>query len=66
MKTLKQYGGILLILVAVILLAATFFTENLQDPDMNHIVLGISALLVLAGVLCLIFGGKAADKIGGK
>lgn len=66
MRTLKQYGGILLILIAVIALAATFFTEQLQDPDMNHIVLAVSAVLVIGGVLLLIFGGKSADKIGGK
>ncbi len=66
MRTLKQYGGILLILIAVVVLAATFFTEMLQDPDVNHVVLGVSALLVVGGVLLLIFGGKSADKIGGK
>lgn len=66
MRTLKQYGGVLLILIAVVLLAATFYTEMLQEPDTNHVVLGVSAVLVLAGVLCLILGGKSADKIGGK
>lgn len=66
MRTLKQYGGILLILIAVILLAVTFFTEMLQDPDTNHAVLIASAVLVVGGILCLIFGGKSADKIGGK
>ena len=66
MRTLKQYGGVLLILIAVVILAATFFTEMLQDPDVNHAVLGVSALLVVGGVLLLIFGGKSADKIGGK
>lgn len=65
MRTLKQYGGILLIIIAVGLLAATFYTEMLQDPTMNHVVLGISAALVIVGILSLIFGGKSADKIGG-
>ncbi len=66
MRTLKQYGGVLLILIAVVLLAATFFTEMLQDPNTNHVVLGVSAVLVVGGILALIFGGKSADKIGGK
>ena len=66
MRTLKQYGGVLLILIAVVLLAATFFTEMLQDPGTNHVVLGVSAVLVIGGILFLILGGKSADKIGGK
>ncbi len=66
MRTLKQYGGILLILIAVIMLAVSFYTDMLQDPDTNHLILGVSAVLVVVGILSLIFGGKAADKIGGK
>ena len=66
MRTLKQYGGSLLILLAVVLLAVSFYTEMLQDADTNHAVLGAAALMVVAGVLLLIFGGKSADKIGGK
>ena len=66
MRALKQYGGSILILLAVILLAVSFFTEMLQDANTNHVVLGISALMVVGGVLLLIFGGKSADKIGGK
>lgn len=66
MRTLKQYGGSLLILLAVILLAISFYTEMLQDADVNHAVLGVSALMVVGGVLLLILGGKSADKIGGK
>lgn len=67
MRSLKQYGGILLILIAVGLLAATFFTEKLQeDPGLNHVVLGVSAALVVVGIICLILGGKIADKIGGE
>ncbi len=66
MRTLKQYGGSILILLAVVLLAVSFYTEMLQDADTNHAVLGVSAALVVGGVLLLIFGGKSADKIGGK
>ena len=66
MRTLKQYGGSLLILSAVVLLAISFYTEMLQDANVNHAVLGVSALMVVGGVLLLIFGGKSADKIGGK
>ena len=66
MRTLKQYGGSLLILLAVVLLAISFYTEMPQDADTNHAVLGVSALMVVGGVLLLIFGGKSADKIGGK
>lgn len=66
MRTLKQYGGVLLILITVVILAVSFFTDMLQDADTNHVVLGISALFIVAGVLLLIFGGKSADKIGGK
>lgn len=66
MRSLKQYGGSLLILLAVALLAASFYTDMLKDADTNHVVLGVAALMVVGGVLLLIFGGKAADKIGGK
>ncbi len=66
MRTLKQYGGSILILLAVVLLAVSFYTEMLQDADTNHAVLGAAALMVVGGVLLLIFGGKSADKIGGK
>lgn len=66
MRTLKQYGGSLLILLAVALLAVSFYTEMLKDADTNHVVLGVAALMVVGGILLLIFGGKSADKIGGK
>lgn len=66
MRALKQYGGTLLILLVVIVLAVCFFTESLQDPDTNTWVLSVSFVLVVAGVLLNIFGGKSADKIGGK
>lgn len=66
MRTLKQYGGSILILIAVVILAASFYTESLMDAGANHAILGVSALLVVGGILLLIFGGKSADKIGGK
>lgn len=66
MRALKQFGGSILILVAVAILAACFFTNALQDPDTNTIVLSVCFLMVVAGVLLNIFGGKSADKIGGK
>lgn len=66
MRALKQYGGSLLILIATVILAVCFFTEALQDPDTNTIVLSVCFLMVVGGVLLNIFGGKSADKIGGK
>lgn len=66
MRTLKQYGGVILILLTVVLLAVSFFTDMLMDADTNHAVLGVSAALIIIGILLLIFGGKSADKIGGK
>lgn len=66
MKALKQYGGSILILVVCIVLAAMFFTEKLQDPDTNTVVLSVSFVLIVVGILLNIFGGKSADKIGGK
>jgi len=66
MRALKQYGGSILILLVVVVLAVCFFTEALQDDKTNTIVLSVSFLLVVAGVLLNIFGGKNADKIGGK
>lgn len=66
MRALKQYGGSILILLVVVILAVCFFTEALQDDQTNSIVLSVSFLLVVAGVLLNIFGGKNADKIGGK
>jgi len=66
MRALKQYGGSLLILVAVVILAVSFYNDLLQDPDANTWVLSSSFILVVLGVLLNIFGGKSADKIGGK
>ena len=66
MRALKQFGGSILILLVVIVLAACFYTNVLQDPNLNGIVLGVCFVLVVVGVLLNIFGGKSADKIGGK
>lgn len=66
MKALMQYGGSLLILLVVVILAVCFYTEALQDPDTNTLVLSVSFLLVVVGILLNIFGGKKADKIGGE
>ena len=66
MKALKQYGGSILILLVVIVLAVCFFTDALQDPDVNTAVLAASFVLVILGIVLNILGGKSADKIGGK
>lgn len=66
MRALKQYGGSILILLVVVVLAACFFTDALQDEQTNTIVLSVSFVLVVLGVILNIWGGKSADKIGGK
>lgn len=66
MKALMQYGGSILILLVIVVLAVCFYTESLQDPTTNTVVLGVCFVLVVVGILLNIFGGKAADKIGGK
>ncbi|MBO4753798.1 MAG: hypothetical protein J5543_04335 [Bacteroidales bacterium] len=65
MRALKQYGGSILILIVVVVLAISFYTEALQDARLNTVILGVCFVLVVAGVLLNIFGGKSADKIGG-
>ncbi len=65
MRSLKQYGGSILILIVVVVLAASFYTGALQDAGLNSIILGVCFVLVVVGVLLNIFGGKSADKIGG-
>jgi hypothetical protein len=42
-------------------LAYFFFTGT-----MTNAVLGTSLVLIIVGILLMIFGGRAADKIGGK
>lgn len=66
MRTLKQFGGSILVLLVAIVLAVCFFTDSLQDETTNKIVLSTCFVLVIVGVLLNIFGGKSADKIGGK
>lgn len=61
MRTLKLYAGIILILVAVCVLAATFFTDGCSNT-----VLAASLVCVIIGIILVVIGGKAADKIGGK
>jgi len=66
MKALKLYGGSILILLVTVVLAVCFYTDSLQDPTLNTVVLAVSFVLVVLGVILNILGGKAADKIGGK
>lgn len=61
MRTLKLYAGVILVLIAVVVLAATFFTEGCSNT-----VLAISLACVVLGIVLVVLGGKAADKIGGK
>ncbi len=65
MRTLKQFGGSILILIVVVILAISFYTDALQDASLNTGILSVCFVLVVAGVLLNIFGGKSADKIGG-
>lgn len=66
MRNLKLYGGVILILLTVVLLAVSFFQEALMDANTNHVILGIALACVIGGILLVILGGKNADKIGGK
>lgn len=66
MRTLKLYGGIILILIAVIALAVSFFTGALTSAGTANIILAASLLAVIIGIILIILGGKSADKIGGK
>lgn len=60
MRFLKQYGGVLLILLAVAVLAVAFYMEMMSNE-----VLGGSLGAIILGIFLMIFGGKSADKIGG-
>lgn len=66
MRTLKLYGGIILILIAVIVLAASFFTGALTSAGSANAILAGSLLAVILGIILIVVGGKSADKIGGK
>ena len=61
MRTLKLYVGIILVLVAVGLLAGTFFTTGCSNT-----ILAVALLCVILGIVLVVLGGKSADKIGGK
>jgi hypothetical protein len=61
MRFLKQYFGVIVILLTVVVMAYFFFTGA-----MTNAILGVSAVLIIVGILLMIFGGRAADKIGGK
>lgn len=64
MRTIKQYGGVLLILLAVAILCGSFYAD--LDKGVYNLILLACAVLVILGVLLSVIGGKAADKIGGK
>lgn len=66
MRTLKLYGGIILILLAVVVLAVSFFTDALTSAGSANTILAGSLIAVVLGVIFIILGGKSADKIGGK
>jgi asparagine N-glycosylation enzyme membrane subunit Stt3 len=61
MRFLKQYFGVIVILLAVALLAFNFYSG---EP--SNTILLVALVMVIVGILLMIFGGRAADKIGGK
>ncbi len=61
MRFLKQYLGVFIILLTVAVLAYFFYSDALT----NTILLS-SLFAIIVGVLVMIFGGRSADKIGGK
>lgn len=63
MKNLLQYAGSILILIATIILAASFFTDALIDADTNHLVLGVCAVLIILGVVLAILLGRKGNQI---
>lgn len=65
MRFLKIYGGALLILITTIVLFVSFTSEDLDKGVYNWTLIGCGAA-VIVGVLLMVFGGKSADKIGGK
>lgn len=65
MRFLKQYGGILLILVTVVVLYLVFNVLDLDKEVYNWTLVGC-LFAVLLGIILLVVGGKSADKIGGK
>ncbi|MDO4497856.1 MAG: hypothetical protein Q4B58_08545 [Bacteroidales bacterium] len=66
MRILKLYGGIILILVSVVILALTFFNiVELEKEVYNHTLEACGVMIVLGVVLSCV-AGKSADKIGGE
>lgn len=65
MRFLKIYGGALLILITTIVLYVSFTSDDMDKGVYNWTLIGCGAA-VLVGVLLMVFGGKSADKIGGK
>ncbi|MBQ0056600.1 MAG: hypothetical protein KBT20_02985 [Bacteroidales bacterium] len=65
MRFLKQYGGVLLILLAVVMLYLIFNVLDL-DKGVYNTMLVVCAGVVLLGIVLCVVGGKSADKIGGK
>lgn len=65
MRFLKIYGGVILILASVITLFVCFTAENMDKGIYNWSLIGCAVVIIL-GVLLCVFGGKSADKIGGK
>lgn len=65
MRFLKLYGGALLIIITTIVLYVSFTDDNMDKGVYNWTLVGC-AVAVILGVLLMVFGGKSADKIGGK
>ncbi len=61
MRFLKQYLGVFIILLTVAALAYFFYNDA-----MTNTVLLSSLVAIVVGILVMIFGGRSADKIGGK
>ncbi|MCR5394071.1 MAG: hypothetical protein K6E86_01580 [Bacteroidales bacterium] len=61
---MKIYGGAILILLVVVALYV-IFNSDMDKEVYNWTLVGCLGL-VIVGVLLMIFGGKSADKIGGK
>ncbi len=65
MRFLKIYGGALLILITTIVLFVSFTSEDIDKGVYNWTLIGCGSAVII-GVLLMVFGGKSADKIGGK
>ena len=66
MRFLKQYGGVILLLIVVAVLIASFYAGILLDAEVGNTILGVSLVFVILSIVLMIVGGKSADKIGGK